>query len=727
MKQEDFFGTAKWLCFSNPQQNNNEFPILRSKFFCGKVKRATLRVIGLGFFHCFLNGKDVTDKCFLPLSTDFEPRTGSPANEILTGHRIYVPEFDVTSLMKEGINILTIHFGGGWYTFSEGYYGSPKTIYSLSVETEYGEERFVSSDNDKIGNSFIKDYYFSQHEDHDYRDFDDTVFSVNFDDTAWQNAVLAKPLDTEYLVTDCPADTVAKVIFPVVSHQHDNEISYDCGQNLSGVPVLRIKAEKGEKIEVCFSEEKQADGTLEPLFMHRQRFTVISDGTERIVKPEFTWFSFRYFTVKGNAEVEEVRFIHSNISVTSYFDSDNETLNWIYHAYLNTQLCNMHAGIPSDCPHLERRGYTGDGQLTCHALMNMADVQAFFRKWIDDISDCQDICSGHVQYTAPYMYSGGGPGGWGCAIIEVPYMYYFHYGDTAPMLKMYGQMMRYFDFLEAHSNNNLIVSDISGVWCLGDWCPPIQVILPAPFVNNYFYIKSLYRMKEIAKIANRLCDIPQFDQRISERKQAMMETYFNAWDGNFIGCMQGANAFAVDIGIGDERTYEQLVKYYRELGHFDTGIFGTDIVTRVLFEHGDGELAVELLTSSDPISFEEMRRAGATTLWENWPHATWDRSHNHPMFGAVTAYLFDYLLGIRQEKKSGGYENIIIEPVLVAKLNCVSGKRTLPKGEVTVSYTKSNEKVIFTVNIPKGVHAIFRYKDGNTELLSGATTLEFQT
>ena len=113
----------------------------------------------------------------------------------------------------------------------------------------------------------------------------------------------------------------------------------------------------------------------------------------------FTWFGFRYFTVKGDAEPIGVKVLHTDVKVTAAFESDNETLDWIYKAFLNTQLSNMHAGIPSDCPHLERRGYTGDGQLVCHAAMNALDARYFYHKWISDIGDCQDIYSGHVQYT----------------------------------------------------------------------------------------------------------------------------------------------------------------------------------------------------------------------------------------------------------------------------------------------------------------------------------------
>ncbi len=711
MKLNEMFGSAVWV---GAPKKKIAFPILRAKFAVSGIKRATLKVIGLGYFDCRINGSLITDDRFLPLSTDYEPRLNHPTDECLTGHRIYVPEYDVTSLLSEGENLLSIHFGGGWYTYG-GWggigpeaYGSPKAIYRLTVETDDGTVEFVSSEADKIGESFVKKYVLTNFEEQDYEGFDDKAFELDFDDSAWQNAELAEPLETEYLTTDCPADRVAEVIVPTVSNVGEGEISYDNGKNLSGWPILRLKAKKGEKVEVIFAEERTEDGKPHPSFTANQHFSVISDGSERLVMPRFMWFAFRYFTVKGDAEVVRVEYTHTDVSVTGKFDCDNETLNWIYEAYLNTQLCNMHGGIPSDCPHHERRGYTGDGQLIAHAAMDVLDAQSFYRKWIDDISDCQDVYSGHVQYTAPYLRSGGGPGGWGCAIIEVPYIYYRHYGDAEPLERLYPQMLRYFDYLESHSKDNLVVSDKKNEWCLGDWCPPIQVILPAPFVNNYFYIKSLYRMKEIASLVGRECDLPLFDERIEARKAAIMAAYYNTWDGNFIGCMQGANAFMVDIGLGDERTYKQLVKYYTELGRYDTGIFGTDVVTRVLFEHGDGELAVKLLTSSDKISFEGMRRVGATTLWENWPYATWDRSRNHPMFGAVTAYLFDCLLGIKQVDGGVAYRELVIEPVLVEKLSRASGSRVLPAGEISVAYEKKDGGVEFVIVIPEGVTAKFK-------------------
>ena len=151
--------------------------------------------------------------------------------------------------------------------------------------------------------------------------------------------------------------------------------------------------------------------------------------------------------VEGETGNVLISTVHADVPVSSTFETDNDVLNWIYRAYINTQLSNMHAGIPSDCPHIERRGYTGDGQLTCHAAMSALDAKEFYRKWINDISDCQDIKTGHVQYTAPYLRSGGGPGAWGCAIVEVPYRFYKEYGDLEPAARLYPQMLEYFRFL----------------------------------------------------------------------------------------------------------------------------------------------------------------------------------------------------------------------------------------------------------------------------------------
>ena len=753
MKCNEVFGAAQWVCAGAYAHKTAvvpdpagapHFPVLRSRFTAGaQVKKATLRVLGLGFFHCYINGQRVSEDQFLPLNTDFEPRDNYPTQEVLTGHRVYVPEYDVTGLLCAGENVLALHFGGGWYTFNDAgdwadlsdggdwftdptsRFGDPKAIFRLVIEDESGVHEAFSSTADRIGASFVSTYHFTHQENQDYTGWDDACLGGGFDDSSWSFAVPAREPDTDYLFTDCPADRFEPLAPAVCLLREGDTACYDAGKNASQLPVLRITAPAGEKVTVLFSEERTPEGRPiwtggisenDRRFGWNQSFTVISDGKERIVQPAFTWFGFRYFSVTGAAEVLGTRMTHTAVAVTAEFECDNEDLNWLFKAFVNTQLSNMHAGIPSDCPHIERRGYTGDGQLICHAAMDILDARAFYEKWIADIGDCQDTLTGHVQYTAPYTRCGGGPGGWGCAIVEVPWQFYLHYGDIAPAARLYPQMLRYFDFLEAHSENGLVTSDKAGQWCLGDWCTPIQVALPAPFVNNYFYIRSLQRVIEIAKLTGREADIPMLEERIARRRAAVKAAYFNTWDSNFIGGLQGANAFALDMGVGDGRTLANMVEYYTADGCYDTGIFGTEIVTRVLFERGESELAAKLMTSRKANSYAGMRDAGATTLWEYWPAGNHVRSLNHPMFGAVAACLFDWLLGIQG---TPGYTSLRIAPVLPEELQFARGKRVLPAGEVRVAWQKKEGTAEFTVTVPQGVPAVLVYGGAEHPLTAG--------
>lgn len=719
MKQQEVFGKALWVHAGN--RENEKFFILRGKFTLNSARNVMLRVLGLGVFHCYINGTRVSDDLFLPLNSDFEPRDQFPPEEKISGHCIYVPEYDITPYVKDGDNVIAIHFGGGWYTYdAEQKFGDAKAIWRIWGEGAEGTFEYVSSCGDKISPSFVKEYHFTAWEHHDYLALNEDALMHAFDDSSWGCAVAAPQLDTDYLFSDCPADGVCERLDVREIGRTNDCVVYDCGKNTTGYPVLKLQGKPGDKIKLLFAEEITPNGQLHPDFCHGQEWNILCDGRQRQTQPLFLWFGFRYFAVYGDAEVICVETVHTKVDVTGTFHSDNDLLNWLHDTFLNTQLGNMHSGIPSDCPHLERRGYTGDGQLVCRTAMHILDAEAFYRKWIKDIADCQDVLTGHIQYTAPYTHSGGGPGGWGCAIVEVPYQFYLHYGDTSVLKDCYPHMLRYFDYLESHSSGNLVISDKEGEWCLGDWCTPSAIILPAPFVNNYFYIKSLYRCIEIAGLIGKESDVSLFEARIAARKEAIVNAYYNAWDGNFLGCRQGANAFAVDLGLGDERTYPNMVEYYKNNCGFDTGIFGTELVTRILFERGDGQLACDLLLSESVHSFAEMRRSGATTLWEYFPASLRDRSHSHPMFGAVIGCLYDYLLGIQADRGA-----LVIAPVIVKGIDRLTGSRMLPAGHVSVSYEKQNGKIDFVIEVPAGMNGAFRYEGAEYALNDGLNRFTF--
>lgn len=717
MTKEYFFKDAKWM--GAPLRDYTTFSVLVGKFTAREGDRVTLRALGLGFFKCYINGSLINSDTFLPLSSDFEA-TNDPRDEVLTAHRIYVPTFDISDYVWEGENEIAIHFGGGWYTFDRRPFGLPKAIYRVTVEGEGGERDFVSNEDCRVWESFVTDYNFVKYETHD-----------RTRDICSSAAVPTEELRTEYCETPCPADALIAITEPVLLPREDGRRVYDAGENLTGTPLLRITAPRGETVRVRFSEELDENGLPDPRHAHGQEFTAVSDGMGRLEEAEFTWFCFRYFEIEGGAEPILVKKIHASVPVTSTFESDDPVLNWTYRTFLHTMLSNMHTGHPSDCPHLERRGYTGDGQLTANAALTALGAEAFYRKWLRDILDCQDTLSGHIQYTAPYIRSGGGPGGWGCAVVEVPWQIYRHTGDVSVLAECYPAMRRYIDYLESHSEFGLVTRDKEGEWCLGDWCGPNilypdrditshnqQVILPAPYVNTYFMIKSLDTMAQIAPLIGKEEDAAEYREKSALRRRAVNAAYFNTFDGNFVMNVQGANAFAADLGLGSEKTYANMVAYYKKLGHFDTGIFATDVVTRLLFERGDGDLALRLLTANGPQGYAHWREMGATTLHEYWD-SNRSRSHCHPMFGAPVAYFFEYLLGIRQKEGTAGYTHPELRPLKLAALSRLRGSIETPLGTLGVAYQRTEGEIRFTLTVPEGATASFFWEGKEYPLSAG--------
>ncbi len=709
MAKKMTFEHGKWIT-----TGIKDLPVeIIKKFNAKNTEKASVVTACFGTFRIFINGKSITDDLFLPLNTDFEKRYnieyGTEPFEEEFAHRLYCPVYDISDYLKDGENTLSIFLAPGFYELYD--YGTAKVCFEIKITDKNGNEQIIYSDGtEKYKKITVKESNMITGETHDF------TASLNEE----KNVVIANKPETDIYIQDCPADRIARTLTP---RYLGNNI-WDAGEIITGYPV--IKSNKAQKITVRYGELLNKDGTLDEMHIYGQHSDYITDGEERLLHPEFTWLCFRYFEVIGDCEVIDCKVIHSNVEVTSDFECSSETLNWLRRAYIRTQLANMHCGIPSDCPHTERRGYTGDGQLTCAAAMMQLDAFKFYKKWIADICDCQDRKTGHIQYTAPFVPSGGGPGGWGCAIVVVPYEFYKAYDDKTVFDETFPKMLKWFEYMENHSENELVTSDLPGVWCLGDWCAPSQnqlnkmdgMVIPKPFVNTYFFIKAMEYFLEICDVTGNTEYKEEIRKKIAVKKNAITKEYFNSGTGDFADNQQGANAFAVDIGLGDERTFDNIVKHYTETGMYDTGIFGTDIVTRVLFEKGREDIAFMLLTSEKEVSYCNQIQNGATTLLEYWNGV---RSQCHPMFGAVTKYLFEYILGIRREENIAGYEKIIIEPVCMDILPEAKGRITTVNGEISVEYNKQNIKI----KIPAGTDATLILDKKRFSLSQGENIFSF--
>lgn len=640
------FQGARWVQFGGEIHS----VIARCDFVADKKSPTELVVSGLGFCDVYINGKSISDRVLAPAWTNYVKSAthtmSYPIFDTMT-NRILYERIDVSRFIRKGKNTIVFHIGGGWFTQRECLNEGVKSYGDLMLcfKLTQGDKILAVSDKSvKYRKSFVQRANLYYGEDQDARlggyDFSDTFECTD----GWANAdVISDPVSI-LQEQDCLPDRIIRELNPECIFRRGDYAVYDIGENITGYPVVEFidDAYMGESCTIRFAEELNDDGSL--AFhsaggeFRMQKDTFIHDNKCKEYYPRFTWHGARYFDVLGRVNVKEYRVSHTDMKPIVKFKSSNETLQWIFDAYIRTQLSNVHGCVPSDCPHRERLGYTGDGQLTADVVMTCFDAEKMYRKWMQDIADCQDIYTGHVQHTAPFYGGGGGPGGWGGAMVIVPYTFYKHYGDKSVLEKYYPNMLMYLDYLQSHSDNGIVMSEELGGWCLGDWCSPKdRNLIPEPFVNTYFYLKTLSMTIEIAELIGK--PSKELKARYKDVKRVFTDKYYDKKTSTFCCSVEACDAYGYDLGLGNEKTLEAIVNKYERLGQFDTGIFGTDILLRTLCENGHTDLAFKLLTNEKENSFYNMKKHGATTLWENWDGA---HSHSHPMFGAVVKYLVEY-------------------------------------------------------------------------------------
>ena len=731
---------AKWLC----EKDGFESPFFRKHFTAENVKSAELDICGLGWFECYINGKKITDAVLTPgVSTYAQPDGDKISrgpyiwNDTVTATRSYYCNFDVTELLHDGDNLLSVHLGNGWFNqkkrLAEGDFsqGAPRLCFSLNMILNDDSKILVESDESVLcGKSGILENNIFYGEVHDLSL--DNIHSTDFCEDGMDKAVLAEAPEGKLCLWTADYDKVIRSIVPIFIGENDGNKIYDVGENVAG--WIAFDTETYDEVYMEFAEELCGDKSLN--FRHTGTFDpreqlqtcrYIGDGKPHYdVHPHFSWQGFRYFSVRGDVTNIRCDIVHTALRKTGDFVCDDKRINTILAMYERSQLTNIHGCVPSDCPHRERLGYTGDGQITCETAMHMFDAREMYKKWMRDIVDGQDVNRGRVQNTAPFSGGGGGPAGWGGAIFVVPYMYYKMYGDDSLVRKYIKNMDMYFDYLDTRCDDNLISRSEPGCWCLGDWCWPgcsaQSLDLPPKYVNTAYVIKFYNMILELDEKLELGIDREKYLARKEAYTKAVIDNFYNEETGDFAENNFGANAFAADIGIGDERTFENLAKKYEEFGGFDTGIFATEFMIRILGEKGRADLVYKLLTSAKyNNSFFSMFEHGATTLYEAWDGHS---SHNHPMFGGCFKAVWTCFLGINPT--SAGYKSVKITPCDIPELGNMHGYMEVYGGRLSVDVKRDGEKVKFLVFVPHGCDAEFEFRGKSEKLVSGVNIMEFQ-
>lgn len=730
---------AKWI--GAPRAESDSAPrALPSPFFrklfrlLARPRTARAYVCGLGFYELRLNGRKVGEDVLSPNQTDYDQRRLGkllyPFDDQTEKRALYVT-YDVTDYLRQGDNVAGVILGNGWYNQrdrtveGELWYGAPRLL--VQIEGERGAVLSASQEDWCVTTAgpVLHSGIFTG-ETYDARLEMPGWEAPGFDDSAWNAAVLMPapkgPLRAQCSTPDRVIETVRAVMKPATT---PGVYSFDAGGNLAGWARLRASGARGGKLALRFREEQGPD------YGQADSYILKGQGVETW-EPRFTWHSFRHIEVSGALEPPEidVRVVHSAVERVGWFECSNPLFGRIHEVYVRTQLANMHCGVTSDCPHRERLGYTGDGQVAAQSAIYALDMARFYSKWTQDIADARNHASGFVPHTAPFEGGGGGPP-WGSAMVLMPWYLYLYYADRRALEQHYDAMRDWVRYLGTRTDSDGIVAkEEPGGWFLGDWCAPAKIEIPAEFVSTCYYAHCARLTARVAEILGRAPDAAALNSLAGKTGGAMHQRFFDASRRQYANGRQGANFFPLAFGLVPdelqgavfERAAEILVKDHHE--HFDTGFVATPLVLDVLTQRGRADLAYRLMNQIDFPSFGYMLNRGASTLWEDWDGRG---SHAHPMFGGACRWFWQALAGISPDPRRPGFEHTIIRPRVVENLRWVRAEYRSLRGPLAVNWRREAGVFHMELTVPPNSEATVYLPNGKAPVEAGPGRHEFSS
>lgn len=712
-------------------------PLLRKDFpLTQPIVQARAYIYGLGYYELRLNGCKVGDHVLDPNWTNYDQRVISdmlyPFDDQSTQRALYV-SYDVTAMLQTGDNAVGVMLGNGWHNQRERtiegkmWYGAPRLLLQLEVEYADGARAVVVSDGSwqcagspiTFNNIFIGEVYDARREQPGWD-------APGFAAAGWQ-AVCAAPRPIGALRAQMsPPDRVMGTLPPLTrSEPQAGVYIFDFGQNFSGWVRLRVQGEAGTAVTLRFAEELFPDGTLDVTStggqgsndeqVQRDEYILNGAGEERY-EPRFVWHTFRYVEVRGYPgepalSALEGCIVHSALASAGDFSCSNPLLNRVQQAYRWTQLVNYHGCVPSDCPHRERLGYTGDGQLTAETAMLNFQAHGLYHKWLNDISDAQNHLTGFVPHTAPFYGGGGGPA-WGSAYPIVAWMLYQYYADRRVLAEHYAGIKHWVDYLATCTDaHGIVTHEEPGSWCLGDWSLPGEPPLgddadpPQPLANTAYYGFNARLLAAIAGVLGKEKDMQAYTKLAETISKNFHCAFFNAEHGYYGRGQHGADAFALALdAVPAEELPRVLAHLHQQIaendGHLDTGILGTPLLLEMLVQHGGGDIAYAMLAKTTYPGFGFMLASGATTLWENW--ASENGSHCHPMYGSVSGWFYRILAGIQAAPDGAGFKHFHLRPHLLGDLTSASATVETVRGAVRIHWQRIAETFTLQAHVPAG-------------------------
>ncbi|MDR3172918.1 MAG: family 78 glycoside hydrolase catalytic domain, partial [Treponema sp.] len=279
---------GRWMGFLGGMVGNGI--LLRYPFTLKrKPRRARAYIAGLGYYELRLNGEKAGDKLLDPGATDYSKT-------------ILYSAYDVTDLLREGLNVTGIILGTGWAGF-------PRALLQLNMEFDDGSKEEVYTDwgiGWMVARGPITCNSIYDGEDYDARlerDGWDIPENDAYETSQYQRpggwilGTIIEPPGGELIGEISPPVRVTGTFEPkLIKTYDDGRELYDAGANRTGWIRLCLSGERGASVRLTFAEVLNGEGELErrPLRTARAADTYILRGGKDVEEyaPHFTYHGF---------------------------------------------------------------------------------------------------------------------------------------------------------------------------------------------------------------------------------------------------------------------------------------------------------------------------------------------------------------------------------------------------------------------------------------------------
>ena len=677
------------------------------------IVKAELSLTAHGTFIARINGTRVGEDILAPGWTAYHKR-----QQYLT--------YDVTDLLNSGENSLTVGVGRGWFfhtskkiTSKDLKHDEAALLCALTVQYADGTEDVILSDGKwqtSRSNIVFNDIYDGETLDLSARK---GVFTAAVE--------IVYPKDILIPAEGAPIREQERIAGQKLIVTPKGELVVDFGQEVTGYVEFSAKLPRGAQVCLQHFEMLDRDGNVytENLRSAKEQYRVISDGRAFTVKPQYTFYGFRYIQVTGLESFAPENFtaivVHSEMERTGRFSCANELLNQFASNVLWGQKGNF-LDVPTDCPQRdERLGWTGDCEMFCRTAAINYDVRRFYEKWYNDVA-AEQHDDGLIPHCVPnpgrFIGENAGSPAWDDVATVLPWELYVAYGNKHLLRRQFPTMKKYVDGMIAkcRDKNAPAEKEFARPWTTegyGDWLSLEDLsrehgvgetdrgLIATAYLA--YGLQTIIKASQVLRL-----DCAWYEYVLQHVRAFFQSEYME--NGRMKQDLQTAMVLALIFGLTDDpaETGQQLAENVRRMGRLTTGFIGATHLLDALTLAGEDALAVDLLLRTEYPSWLYAVTMGATTIWERWNGMYPDghfasagmNSFNHYAYGSVFSWMFRRLAGISPVEAAPGYAAIRFAPAPDERIPWVRASLKTDRGTVASYYEKTETGWRFVFTVP---------------------------